>query len=203
MSRVIAALNWPRRIHDAIVYAKFVAQRLASDPVFADPIPPLAVVEADIAALEEAEVRALTRALGTAKARDAKLQAVHSDLDGLRTYVQHVADGSPTVETAAAIIESAGMSVKKSSGHGKTDFEVKQGPVSGSVHLVARAEPTRASYQWEYGTEEGAWTPLDPTVRSDAKLHGLTSALPYFFRYRAVTKAGIGNWSQVVSFLVQ
>ncbi len=95
------------------------------------------------------------------------------------------------------------MNVKKSSGHGKADFDVKQGPVSGSVHLVARAERTRASYQWESRTEEGTWMPLEPTVRSDVKLHGLTPALSYFFRYRAVTKAGIGNWSQVVSWLVR
>jgi hypothetical protein len=94
------------------------------------------------------------------------------------------------------------MSVKKSSGHGKPDFEVKPGPVSGSVHLFARAARTRASYDWEYGIDESTWTRLDSTVRADAELYGLAQGTRYFFRVRSVTKAGVGNWSQALSVLV-
>src|SRR5580692_2001519 len=122
MSKVIVALNNPRRINDAIVFAKFVAESLASQAVFASPPVPLAVFEADIAALEEAQVRVLTRALDAVAARNEKLLTVQRDLGTLKSYVQRVADGNPA---AAAIIESAGMSVKKSSGHGKPDFEVR------------------------------------------------------------------------------
>ena len=183
------------------MYAKFVAQSLAADPVFASSPLPLAVFEAHIAALEEAEVRVLTRTMGTAAARNARLLAVQSDLGTLKSYVQRIADGYP-VALAPAIIESAGMSVKKSSGHGKPDFEAKPGPVSGSVRLFARAERTRASYDWEYGTDETSWTRVDSTVRADAELYGLARGTRYFFRYRPVTKAGVGNWSQVLSFFV-
>ena len=94
------------------------------------------------------------------------------------------------------------MSVKASSGHGKGLFEVKAGAVSGSVHLYARAVRTRASYDWEYGSDELTWTRLDSTVRADIVLTGLTPAVRYFFRWRRVTRAGKGDWSQVVSFLV-
>jgi hypothetical protein len=95
------------------------------------------------------------------------------------------------------------MIVKKSSGHGKPDFEAKPGLVSGSVRLFVRAERTRASYDWEYGTDETSWTRIDSTVRADAELSGLSRGTRYFFRYRPVTKAGVGDWSQVVSLLVE
>jgi hypothetical protein len=200
MSKVIVALNTSRRKSDCIAYAKFVAESLAADPVFASPPLSLSLFEADIAALEEAEVRVLTRAMGTVSARDEKLLAVHSDLGTLRSYVQRIADDHPA--SAAAIIESAGMSVKRSSGHGKPDFEVKPGPVSGSVRLFARAERTRASYDWEYGTDESSWTRADSTVRANTELYGLARGTRYFFRVRPVTKEGVGNWSQVLCWVV-
>jgi hypothetical protein len=139
--------------------------------------------------------------MGTASARDEKLLAVHSDLGTLKSYVQRIADGRPAASTAE-IIESAGMSVKKSSGHGKSDFEAKPGPVSGSVRLFARAERARASYDGEYATDETSWTRADSTVRADSELHGLARGTRYLFRVRPVTKAGVGNWSQVLSFVV-
>jgi hypothetical protein len=200
MSKILVALNTSRRNSDCIAYAKFIAQSLAADPVFASPPIPLVVFEADIAALEEAEVRVLTRAMGMVPVRDEKLLAVHSDLGTLKSYVQRVADDHP--DSAAAIIESAGMSVKQSSGHGKPDFEVKPGPVSGSVRLVARAAQGRASYDWEYGTDGSAWTRADSTVRADAELYGLARGTRYFFRCRLVTKAGVGNWGRVLSWVV-
>jgi hypothetical protein len=201
MSKVIVALNTSRRMGDCIAYAKFIAQRLATEPVFASPTLPLAAFQADIAALEEAEVRVLTRTMGTVAARNAKLLAVQSDLNTLRSYVQRIADAHPGA-AAAAIVESAGMSVKRSSGHGKPDFEVKRGPVSGSVHLFARAARTRASYDWAYGADESLWTRIDSTVRADAEVSGLAPGTRYFFRVRSVTKEGVGNWSQVLSLIV-
>jgi hypothetical protein len=201
MSRVIVALNMSRRMADFTAYAKFIAQRLAAEAVFPTPALPLAVFEADVTALEEAEERVLTRTMGTAAARNAKLRVVRSDLDTLKSYVQRIADAHPAGE-AAAIIEIAGMSVKKSSGHGKPDFEVKPALVSGSVRLFARAARTRASYDWEYGTDESSWTRADSTVRADTALYGLERGTRYFFRYRLVTRAGVGDWSRVLSWVV-
>jgi hypothetical protein len=130
--------------------------------------------------------------MGTVSARNATLLVVHSDLGTSKSYVQRIADGHAAA-SAPAIIEGAGMSVKKSSGHGKPDFEAKPGPVSGTVQLFARAERTRASYDWEYGTDETSWTRVDSTVRADAELYGLARGTRCFFRYRPVTRAGVGN----------
>jgi len=37
-------LEEPRRIHEYVTYAQLVAERVAADPVFASPRPPIAVL---------------------------------------------------------------------------------------------------------------------------------------------------------------
>jgi hypothetical protein len=200
MKRVIAVLDEPRRIHDYVAYAQLVAASVAADPVFASPSPPIAVVLADVAALGEATVTALARTAGTRAARQALAVRVHSDLMALRCYVQGIADAHPGEQ--ACIIARAGMSVKNARGPSKPPFEAKQLPVSGSVHLFARAEKRRASYDWQYSKGEDAWLSGPRTVRADATLDGLVRGAVYFFRYRTVTKEGVSDWSQSVSLLV-
>jgi len=200
MTRSLAALNLPRRIPDTIAYARSVAAAMNGNPAFPSPVPPLATLEADLAALEAAHVRTLTRALGTASERDASLARVHADLASLRNYVQQLAAASPG--EAEVLIEGAGMSVKRSSAPSKPDFAAKQGPVSGTVRLVARAAPTRASYDWQRSTDGTAWVDLARTVRADTELSGLAAGTRYLFRYRTLTRDGVGDWSRVVSLLV-
>jgi hypothetical protein len=200
MPRIIVALNLPKRILDFIAYARFIAQRLRDDPRFAPPSPRLAILEANLAKLEAAQAALATRAPGTVSARDALREAVRADLHGVKLWVQGLADANPA--EAASIIQAAGMSEKGSSGHFKGGFEVKQGGVSGSARLIAVAEKTRASYDWEYSTDGTSWIRLDSTVRANTTVEGLIPGKMYFFRYRTVTKAGTSNWSQVISLRV-
>ena len=201
MNRVIAIVKKPRPINDFIAFARSVAARFADDPLFASPRPPLPVFRAHIAELAEAETVAWSRLRGAAAARNEKLQVVSGDLETLRSYVQALADAD--AELGAALIERAGLHVKASSGHGKGLFEVKPGRMSGTVHLYARAVRTRASYDWEYGIDEISWTRVDSTVRADVLLSGLIPRVCYFFRWRRVTRAGKGDWSDVASLLVE
>ena len=46
MKRIIAVLNEPRTIHEYVVYAQFVVERVAADPTFVSPRPPIAVLGA-------------------------------------------------------------------------------------------------------------------------------------------------------------
>jgi hypothetical protein len=57
MSRVIAALNIPRRIPEILVYAQSVSAALRDNPALPSPVPPLAVLDADIAAAETSHAR--------------------------------------------------------------------------------------------------------------------------------------------------
>jgi hypothetical protein len=70
------------------------------------------------------------------------------------------------------------------------------------VHLFTRAASTRASYDWEYGTDESVWTRVDVTVRADKELSGRAQGTRHFFRVRSVAKEGVGDWSQVLSWVV-
>ena len=61
---------------------------------------------------------------------------------------------------------------------------------------------TCASCEWEYGLDGVTWTKLAPSVRADKVVDGRSPGTVYFFRYRALTKAGLGDDSQVVTRLV-
>jgi hypothetical protein len=69
MKRIIAVLDEPRRIHEYVTYAQFVASSVAADPVFVSPRPAIAVLLADVAALGAATVASLSRTAGTKAAR--------------------------------------------------------------------------------------------------------------------------------------
>jgi hypothetical protein len=199
MKRVIAALNMPRRIHDYIYQAEFIANCVASDPMYAAASPPLSVVEAHLATLRQAAQNVYTRALGSVEARQAALVTVQRDLDALRAFVQALAEQSP--DGGAAIIANAGMSVKNATGPVKSGFVVKQGSVSGTARMIARAEGTRASYEWQYSQDGETWLSLESTVQASQDVTGLVPGTIYFFRYRSLTKDGTGDWSQVVSLM--
>jgi hypothetical protein len=94
------------------------------------------------------------------------------------------------------------MSVKNTRRPSKPTFEAKQLPVSGAVHLFARAANGRASYDWQYSKGEDLWLFGPRTVRADVTLCGLARGAVYFFGYRTGTKEGVSYWRQVVSRLV-
>ena len=200
MRRLIVRGPKSRRIADKIADAKFVAQSLTDNLYFPDPIPAHASLKVHVAAAEAAQVATLTRTAGTAAALKAALRAVEGDLKTLYVLVENVANRHPT--DGAAIIASAGMSLKDARGPGRAELSVKQGGISGSVLLVARAIARKASYEWQYSTDQERWVTADTTFECTAELFGLKRATRYYFRFRARTPAGLGNWSQVVSMIV-
>lgn len=200
--RSIAVLKLTNQVKHTISFAQSVASAIvAGSASFPSPTPPMATFQADIAALVTAETAALARAKGAVDIRNAKLAVLKTDLENLKAYVQSVADAAnPT--NAAAIIESAGMAVRKTTLHDKATLAVQQGSVSGTVVIRAKAVARRASYGWQYSTDQKTWTNLPVTLQAKTTATGLTPATSYFFRVRGVTLTGEGNWSQVVSLLV-
>jgi hypothetical protein len=201
MTRIVIALNPPRRMNDFLVYAKAIAARLSEDPIFTPPPPSLAGLEEGLVALESALVASTTRAAGLAVARKACEAQAMQGLQQLQRYVQNMADQAPAAE-AAAIIERAGMSVKDVAGPSKATFVVKAGRVTGSAHAYARAAKTRASFDWQLSSDGERWVSIASTVRADATFDELTAGTLYWFRYRTVTKEGTSDWSEPVSLLV-
>jgi hypothetical protein len=202
MSRSIAVLRLSPRIKNVITFAQNVATAMTANPSFPTPNPPLATFQSDISALGTAEAAVLSRLKGAVETRDAKLAIVRTDLETLRTYVQGIADAAnPT--NAAAIIESAGMSVRKTLERDKPALAAKQGSVSGTVNLAAKAAAPRAAYAWQYSTDQKTWTSLPPTLQAKTGASGLTAGTVYYFRVQALTKAGEQDMSDIVSLMVR
>jgi hypothetical protein len=200
--RTLAALKLPLHVPDLIKVAQAIVEAMTGNAALPNPTPTLAVLNAAIAALDAAETATKTRAKGTIEVRNNARAALIAELHELKGYVQTVCDANLT--QAGTIITSAAMSVKKPPVHTKHDFVAKSGAVSGSVHLVAKAVSRRASYEWQWSPDGGkTWTQSPSTLQSRTTILGLPLAVTCQFRYRAVTKVGEGDWSQVITFLVK
>ena len=194
-------LNLPKKIKNFITFAQSVATAMTNNTEFPLPTPPIATLSADIAALTTAETAVVSRTKGAVETRNAKLATVKADLENLKAYVQTVA-GMASAANAPAIIESAGMTVRKVTLHDKPALAAKQGSVSGSVNLVAKAAARTAAYEWQYSTDQKTWTTLPITLQAKTGVSGLTVATVYYFRVQEVTRTGIENWSQIIQMLV-
>ena len=200
--RPLVALKLPKKIKSAISLAENIANAMNNNPSFPTPNPPIATFLADIAALNTAETAVLSRTKGAVETRNAKLAIVHADLENLKTYVQSVA-GLGTPANAPAVIEAAGMTSRKVTAHDKPALAAKQGSVSGTVNLVAKAAGHSAAYDWQYSTDQKTWTTVPMTLQSKTGIAGLTSGTTYFFRVQPLTRTGTENWSQIVSLMVK
>jgi hypothetical protein len=202
MARSLAVLKLSTRVKNVIGFAQSVASALTNNAHFPSPNPPLATFQADVAALNTAETAVLSRMKGAVETRNAKLAIVRTDLENLKTYVQSVA-AQATPSDVDAIIQSAGLTIRKVTLHDKPALAAKQGSVTGSVNLLAKATAKRAAYNWQYSTDQKTWTSLPQTIQSKAGVSGLTAGTMYYFRMQSVTKEGVADWSQVVTLMVK
>jgi len=160
----------------------------------------LSSVQADIDTLTRAQSTVLSRAHGAATTRDSYLATVRVHLVSLRAYVQTQANGT-AADKAAQLIASSGFSVKRRGVHPKQRAAALPGPVSGSVRLTAPFAGKRAAYVWQYSEASGPWTALAETTRASTRIDSLTPGSFYRFQVRALTRMGIGDWSEPVVFL--
>jgi hypothetical protein len=109
--RSLAVLDLPKRINVLITFADGVVKGMTGNASFPSPSPALAAVSAAITDLQTAETAALARTKGAVSTRNAKRAVLVTMLQSLRMYVQSVADGN--AENAPAIIQGAGIAVKK------------------------------------------------------------------------------------------
>ena len=199
----VAVLRCPKNSKDFSTYARAVYSAMLNNPNFPSPNPTLVVFAGNIDAFDEAEVKASMRTKGAAALRDAKKQKVKEDLFHLRDYVQSVVETTPSAAAAAAVIESAFMSVRKAYQRAPTpELSAKNTDLLGKVMLTAKPVAREATYYWEYSLDTSTWTSLPETMKTRIELPGLTSARVYYFRFRALTKEGQRDYSPVVSLYV-
>ncbi|HTQ44286.1 MAG TPA: hypothetical protein VMI75_16110 [Polyangiaceae bacterium] len=200
--RSFVILNLPRPVSALITYAQSVIVAMTNNPHFATPMPALADVSAAVVALQTAETAALSRLKGTVVVRNDRKTALVTLMQQLRSYVQKTADADP--ENGAAIIQSSGLPARKAPVHRPRVFAAKPGGVSGTVEAVAPPAARRASYEWQYSIDGGkTWIEAAPSLRAKTTISGLPVATSVQLRYRPVTKAGPGDWSQPLAVVVK
>jgi hypothetical protein len=198
--RSLASLKLPRRVGPLIAHAETIVVSMTDNAHFPAPVPPLWLVSKAATDLQSAETAALTRTTGMVATRDEKRTMLVSLLQQLRGYVQVTAEADP--ENARAIIESAGMFVRKEPERPLRVFSAKPGTASGEVKLVAPFAGKGTSYEWEYSIDGGAtWLIMSPTIQSSTSLVGLTPGTGVMFKYRYVTRRGVSAWSEAITLV--
>ena len=196
------ALHMPTRTSDLVTYARNLVKLLNANPSFPTPVPSLAAITTATDELAAAQTATLTRTKGAVATRNEKRAVLVRLIKQLGHYIQTVADASP--DGGASIIESIGLAVRKAPTRRARAFEAKPGDISGTASVVAVTASRRASYEWQYSTDGGkTWIAAPATLQAKTTIAGLVPGATVAFRYRPVTKAGEGDWSQPVSLLIQ
>jgi len=200
--RIIAVLKLPKNdVPHIVTQATHVVESMKNNAWFPAPRPPLATVQSAIDDLAEAQTATLSKTVGTIATRDARRRDLKSELDHLTAYVQTVANANR--ESAATIIESAGMSVKERSGPRGRIFGASAGRVSGSIVLVAPKAGNRGSYEWAYSVDDGVtWILLPVTNSATTTVTGLKPGARVLFRYRFSVKNVWNDWCDPVILIV-
>jgi len=200
--RSLVSLKLPLVVALLISIAKAIVQALTGNASFPSPVPTLAEITTAIHDLEIAETAAISRVRGAVTARNDKRVALVALLSELKAYVQKVADANQ--ENGAALIQSAGMNVRKTAVRKPRVFAVTQGSVSGVVKVVVPSAGARAAYDWEWSIDGGkTWQLAPSTLQAKTAMSGLVPGSTVSFRYRVVTKKGESDWSEPTSFLVK
>jgi hypothetical protein len=126
-----------------------------------------------------------------------------TDLKHLRDDVQAVVEQQTNLADALKVAESAGMTLKKIGKIVRPELTAKYTGISSVVELDAKAVAPNASYYWQFSLDSKNWTSVPETMKHVTVISGLTPGQTYYFRFRALTRHGMRDWSQIVSLIVR
>jgi hypothetical protein len=186
-----------------VTYTKHLATCLTGSNTFTNPSPTPATLHALADALLAANVKAKSRGPGAVAERKAVWRQVEATIDEVVIYVRGVVrTQAPDPATATAMILGTGLAVKKFATFAKPALAAKHGDVSSEVWLVARTVAPVALYYWEYSADETSWSSVPATMQASTSISGLIPGQIYYFRFRAHTRKGMGDYSDVVRLMV-
>jgi hypothetical protein len=176
-------------------------QRLVENPGMF-PNPPLSAADLWILITEtdEAQTAKASRAVGLAAARNGKRNALWTGMNALRAYYQGLADRL-SAEEATFLLESAGLVLSKSTGHGKKLLQALLANLQGLVHLIANAavltarSKRKATFNWRWSADNGVtWTSAPSTPYADTFIGPLP---PGTYRFQVCVTLGrvTGEWT--------
>jgi hypothetical protein len=194
-------LNVPKQKKALSPYGRHVVTCMTGSAKVPNPNPALTAISAACTALDTSQA-AMPGNKATTAQRDADYLALllllHHELD----YVNGVAEQQTSPADAEAVITGSGFSVRKGGKRNKDALAATYGLDSGTVELDARAVAADASYYWQWSTDMKSWVSVPETKKASTTITGLTPATMYYFRFRALTRKGMTDWSQDVSLLV-
>jgi len=200
--RSVAVGKFPTSVPALLKFAQAFASGLTDNANFPDSAPIVASINTAYTALNTAETAAKARTQGAVAARNVEKGNLLTALHAGKSYVQGKADANPA--QGQAIIESSSLTVRKTAIRQKAVFAAKPGAVSGSVDLTAKVVARRSSYEWDWSADGGkTWTTLPSTLQAKTTVPNLPVGTIASFRFRPVTKAGEGDWSQIVTLLIK
>ena len=188
-------------IEKKIVKTRFIVSSMTGNANFTTPSPTLAIITANVNALESASLAAKGGGPDDTANMYAKEVMLDLSLKSLGAYVEGIANASPL--NAVAIILSAGMEVKAKGGQAAIDFAV-QPKGQGTVNVRCKASP-RAVYEFQMSTDPNNaanWQRISSSTRGRIVKDGLVSGLRYYFRAAVTNKNGQGPWSEVKSTII-
>jgi hypothetical protein len=199
VARTLAVLLLPKPVPAIITLGNHIITSMSNNANF--PNIDLGPVKTAMTALGVSESAALARTKGSVATRNENRAVLVSELELVKAAVQKIADANP--ENALSIIQSAGMSIRKTATRKKRVFEALPGPVSGSVKVVVPSAGQRVAYAWQYSTDGGkTWVDLPITVQAKTAVSNLQPLTTVSFRYRTAGKAGETDWSAAISIVV-
>jgi hypothetical protein len=187
------ALNLPvvaQRVHDGIN---------ANSGLFSNLWISMPQLQADITAYQSS-------LSGTGKAatsaRRSLKRKLATDLKHLRDDVQIVVEQQTSLADALKVAASAGMELKKVGKRDIPELTVKSTGLPTVVELSAKAVAPNASYYWQFSLDGKNWSSVPETMKHVTVISGLTSGQTYYFRFRALTRKGMRDWSPAITLLV-
>jgi hypothetical protein len=169
----------------------------------------LAILQAQIKALDDYQQQARRRIPGAAAQRNTALDTVDVSIQALVKYVQGLVTASP--EQAETLAQAAGMKLAAVPNRSKPVLAAKQKDgQSGVVYLVANVSALigngkkrgQSFLSWQFSLDGKVWTSVPSTPYGKTTITGLTALTTYLFRVSFTDKNGEGAWSQALSFLV-
>ncbi len=196
----VAVKKIPRTNDAFVTYLYKIADSLEGNAAFPNPSPTPTAIRAAADALALANARAVRGGEIAVADRNVKRQDAEGLVDQLVGYVRATVRAQATdAASATAMIVGVGLSVRKRGRPPKAALAVKHGSVSGEMLIVALAVAKTAMYFWEMSVDLATWTSLPQTLSADTAVAGLVPGQLYHFRFRAQTRAGMSDYSQVVS----
>ncbi len=199
----VAVLDLSRlTVPQILLKATSIVEKMTGNAHFPTPVPTLASISAAITLASNALALAQTKAKGTSSPMHAAVKTLVGLLKQLLAYVEAIANSDEP--NGIAIIESAGMSVRKPATRKPKVFTAVTGPTPGSVLLNTKAQP-RSVYIYQMTTDPTtltSWVTISTSQVVKYLKTGLTSNTKYYFRVAVVTKSVEAPWSPVLSVFV-